>query len=474
MVYKGGSARRSAAEVLQRLQAHYGSALNFNLSVYTGSKKPLRFECPVHGEQSRKAELLIAGRGCAACGTAKGRAAKRVGCDALIERFKKVHGGLYDYSDVFVSKTTDHFELVCQEHGAFRIGVNQHLSGAHCQRCGYRKCGVLGTSAAFTAKAKSVHGDRYDYANTVYHRYHDNIVIVCREHGEFAQTPNNHLQGKGCPTCGYGSPKAEDELCQFLDDNGIKYQRSRRQIIPPFELDIYIPKYQLAIEHNGLYWHSDKVVDNHHSKLKRRLCKDRGIRLLQVLEDEWLKRPEAIKSLILAACGKIDKVYARNTEFRKQDNKAFMARHHHAGDVAAKHRYVLVEDDEVVAAISFRPVYTGRRVQVEGAYEIARLASSKAVVGGVSKLLKHAIKDLQPKTISTFCDLRLFTGASWAALGFKWVHRTAPTGWYVRDIRRWHPRGFTKARREKIADLSKFNRLYDCGHDKYLLEVEDG
>lgn len=47
-----------------------------------------------------------------------------------------------------------------------------------------------------------VHGDRYDYSETKYVNYSENVSIICPEHGRFAQAPGNHLSGKGCPECG--------------------------------------------------------------------------------------------------------------------------------------------------------------------------------------------------------------------------------------------------------------------------------
>jgi hypothetical protein len=53
----------------------------------------------------------------------------------------------------------------------------------------------------FIEKAKAVHGTKYDYSKVEYVKAIEKVCIICHEHGEFWQTPNNHLRGKGCPSC---------------------------------------------------------------------------------------------------------------------------------------------------------------------------------------------------------------------------------------------------------------------------------
>ena len=54
----------------------------------------------------------------------------------------------------------------------------------------------------FIEKAKKVHGDKYDYSKVEYVNAKTKVCIICPKHGEFWQTPNTHLSGKGCIHCG--------------------------------------------------------------------------------------------------------------------------------------------------------------------------------------------------------------------------------------------------------------------------------
>lgn len=61
------------------------------------------------------------------------------------------------------------------------------------------------TKEEFIKKARSVHGDKYGYDKVEYYGVHTKVCIICPEHGDFWQSPGNHLHGNGCPKCGYNT-----------------------------------------------------------------------------------------------------------------------------------------------------------------------------------------------------------------------------------------------------------------------------
>lgn len=73
----------------------------------------------------------------------------------------------------------------------------------HLRGQGCPKCAgnVKLTTEEFINKAKGIHGDRYDYSKVNYVNRHTEVCIICPECGEFQQTPNSHLAGNGCPKC---------------------------------------------------------------------------------------------------------------------------------------------------------------------------------------------------------------------------------------------------------------------------------
>lgn len=58
------------------------------------------------------------------------------------------------------------------------------------------------TPSEFIAKAREIHGDKYEYSEIVYVYATDKVTIVCPKHGRFHQTPAKHLSGQGCRKCG--------------------------------------------------------------------------------------------------------------------------------------------------------------------------------------------------------------------------------------------------------------------------------
>ena len=129
---------------------------------------------------------------------------KKLTKEEFIEKAQKVHGGKFDYSKVKYTDNATKVCIVCPIHGEFYQTPRGHLSGKGCRKCGVKKRSEdrKSNSCEFICKANAIHGNKYDYSKVKYKRNHENVCIVCPEHGEFLQTPHNHLAGKGCPKCG--------------------------------------------------------------------------------------------------------------------------------------------------------------------------------------------------------------------------------------------------------------------------------
>jgi hypothetical protein len=93
--------------------------------------------------------------------------------------------------------------IICPTHGEFWQTPHDHLVGG-CKLCGYVQGGLKTrlTQEDFIIKAESIHGNKYDYSKVEYVNHKTKACIICPIHGEFWQTPNRHLHGQGCPSCG--------------------------------------------------------------------------------------------------------------------------------------------------------------------------------------------------------------------------------------------------------------------------------
>lgn len=127
---------------------------------------------------------------------------------AFIAKARAIHGRKYDYSRVKYVNIDTKVEVVCPVHGAFFPTPWNHAGGpkSGCRKCASEKLSATTrvSRADFLAKARSVHGKTYDYSKADYQGAKSKIEIICKKHGSFIQEASSHLQGVGCPKCGFG------------------------------------------------------------------------------------------------------------------------------------------------------------------------------------------------------------------------------------------------------------------------------
>lgn len=146
------------------------------------------------------------------------------------------------------------------------------------------------THEQFIADAMAVHGDAYDYGEANYEHCERKITLICKMCGcRFRMIPAAHLRGSGCPNCPTTISKGHQKIIDWLIENEIPHVVNDHMIIGK-ELDIYVPAAKLAIEYNGVYWHSYGETETRRERAihatKRQLCAEQDIELLQFLELE--------------------------------------------------------------------------------------------------------------------------------------------------------------------------------------------
>jgi hypothetical protein len=131
----------------------------------------------------------------------------------FIERSNKIHENKFDYSLFIYVNAHTKGKIKCLIHGVFDQSPAKHLQGRGCKECGKKRSAILRTKTLeeFIEEASLVHEDKYIYTQSVYKDTLSSIDIVCPNHGVFKQTPDAHLQGRGCKQC-----KAEKLASLFL------------------------------------------------------------------------------------------------------------------------------------------------------------------------------------------------------------------------------------------------------------------
>ena len=263
-----------------------------------------------------------------------------------------------------------------------------------------------------------------------------------------------------------------------------------RSILGGLELDIYVPTKNVAIEYNGLYWHSEHSGNKpkKYHKNKTELCEAKGIRLIQIFEDEWQQKKDIVKSKIkhiLQDNLKEVAIYARKCIIKPIDDcKQLMTENHIQGNCPASIKLGAFYNDKLVAAMTFgnRRVAMGKKTSAVGEYELLRFATTKRVVGIASKLMSYFIKNYTPNKITTYADRRWSVGKLYENIGFTLVSKTEPNYYYfkVGETRRWHRFNFRKDQLPKRLSkfdinltewenmqLNGYDRIWDCGNMKF-------
>ena len=279
-----------------------------------------------------------------------------------------------------------------------------------------------------------------------------------------------------------GTSVDENDLADFLAKHVVVLHNTtqNRQIIPPLELDIYVPSKKIAVEYDGIYWHSESSYISKTYHLNKTLaCEEKGIQLIHVFENEWKLKQDIVKSRLKDILGIYDKtVYARKCIIKEVDNEAsrvFQEKNHLQGAINAKINLGLYLDNELISLMTFGKC----RFDKKHEWEMLRFCSKLGyhVVGGAGKLLKHFEKTYQPKSLVSYADRRWSQGKLYKALGFKLDHISAPNYWYWKSLqlesRQKYQKHFLKEKL-KIFDDAKsevqnmrdngYNRIFDCGN----------
>jgi hypothetical protein len=338
--------------------------------------------------------------------------------------------------------------------------------------------------------------DAVEKANLVCERIEGNNVFVkCNEcSNQFSITRQYFSESKWrediCPICRPQPVKsqAEIELLTWIrsvvpTETVLSGNRSK---IFPFELDMYLPERNLALEYCGLYWHSElqgKLKDYH--KNKKDLCEAQGITLITIFEDEWLLLTDIVKSRIKNLLGRCNvKIAARKCivkEIGAKTARDFCNENHIQGSGAGKIRLGLYYEDALIQVATFSQpnISKGSRNSDKWVWELSRLCSLNyyQITGGAGKLFKYFVSHYSPKSVISYCDLRWNKGNVYQQLGYKLVSSGTPNYWYFKlpSLKRVHRFSLRKNSQDnpQLTEWENrksqgWNRIWDCGSSKWV------
>lgn len=315
-----------------------------------------------------------------------------------------------------------------------------------------------------------------------------NVVELNRATFRFRYNNNIGLCTKCNPidNSSYGEKTLQNFVEEIYDDEIIF---NDRKILSGKELDVLIPNKFLAIEYDGLYWHSDAKVSPTYHLEKTEICKLHDITLIHIFEDEWINKSNVVKSIIKNKLGLLtNRIFARKTTIKKVKSniaRKFLDENHIQGHCNSSVKLGLYYEKQLVALMTFGGLRKslGSKSKKDH-YEMLRFASKldTIVVGGASKLFNHFIKNYNPKYICSYANRRYFDGAMYENLGLSFIKKTEPNYFYVKKSGDLYMRenrykyrkselvkeGFDPEKSERqIMQDRGFLRIYDCGTYKY-------
>jgi len=255
--------------------------------------------------------------------------------------------------------------------------------------------------------------------------YYSTVAEYCKSHGFTIRQRSQYSL-------------IEKYVSNFLTENSIAHEMGNWSVMGNREIDIYIPSHQLAIEIDGLYWHSWCPNKNTYEQRNRHLEKtqllaEKGIELIHITDYEWNSKTNIIQSIIKSKLGLNARIPARKCKINpvgKKQQREFLDQYHLQGYTGAAQAWGLYFNNELVQLITLGKSRFDKSYDLE----VIRFCSKGGftVVGGLSKLMNH-IKILNSnKSLITYCDASKSQAKGYVSAGFELVRRTGP-GYFWTD-----------------------------------------
>lgn len=303
--------REFAENFVISAQEKHGDRYDYSESVYVSSMDKIIIICRLHGKFEQTPDSHLQGKGCSFCGGNY----KSDNTDFIRKAIIK-HGDVYDYSKVMYSNAKTVVSIICKvpDHGEFLQIPNSHLNGYGCFKCGHKM--TIFNTEKFIEEAKKVHESKYDYSKSTYSKMQCKLTIGCRIHGDFEQSPSNHInQKQGCQQCAQNYVSTTGEFIEKAKKiHGEKYT---------YDKVFYVNNHSKVTITCGHHGDFDQTPQNH---LTGSACYQCGKKMIICTKDEFIKKADEIhkneydyrsvefKTLsdkVLIICGKHGSFYQR-------------------------------------------------------------------------------------------------------------------------------------------------------------------
>jgi very-short-patch-repair endonuclease len=276
--------------IIQKAKEMHGDKYDYSKVDYTGIDNKIIIICKLHGEFEQSPDCHINRQnGCKKCALINNGNNHMITTEEIIQRANKIHGNKYDYSKVKYTGIYCKITIICKLHGEFEQSANSHIRGNGCTEC----VKTIWSTEKFIEKAKEKHGNKYDYSKVNYLSCDKNVVILCKTHNSFNQTPYNHLKGNGCPYCvNKTEAKIFEQLQPLYPYILTQFKQEWCKKLKHLPFDFVIPEYKIIIELDGPQhfqqisnWSSpEEQFEN--DKYKEKCANDNGYSVIRLTQED--------------------------------------------------------------------------------------------------------------------------------------------------------------------------------------------
>jgi len=287
-------------DFIKKANIIHNNKYDYKYTEYINTTTKIKIICRKHGLFEQNPHSHLKGiNGCKLCDNERKKIIQTKTEIQFIEKCKIIHNNNYDYSLIKYLNSKTKVDIICKKHGMFQQTPDNHINKkTGCPKCKteYNSKNKKLNSKIFKNKCIKIHGNKYDYSKSIYLNTKTKVDIICKKHGMFQQTPNNHITKKqGCPKC--KNSKGELYIEIFLTKHNIIYETQKifknclSEKNKHLKFDFYLSDYNICIEYDGeqhfkpiKYWGGLKKYKSviYNDYIKNIFCENNNIELLRI------------------------------------------------------------------------------------------------------------------------------------------------------------------------------------------------
>lgn len=322
--------------------------------------------------------------------------------------------------------------------------------------------------------------DGFEFVDYLFPTSRHFFYVKCKVCGNIQKTYND--KEVICRKCHpHNTSSGHLQILKYINSLNYKTISNTRKIIQPQELDIFVKDKKLAIEFNGIYWHSKKDENYHLNKTEN--CEKQGIRLLHIYDIEWKTKQKIVKNMIKRILSpnikNLDLSKCTIKKISKKLSKKFLLKYHIQGNLDYDIAYGMLYKNKLIALMTFKnSIFNNNPSWILVHFCTIDYFSPQ----NAENILLNAFRKNHKGTIVGYANRRLSNGNLYKTLGFSFIKNTPPDYCYT-DGSKFFPKkkledeNFLKKLKKYDSNvevsenllINGYCKIYNCGYKIYAL-----